>query len=128
MNNAEKQSRIIKSHGGKRPGAGRPAGSHNKLTRPLREAAALESEACLETLVYLRNHGESEQVRLAAANSILDRAHGRPRQEIDIKDDSVTVLIAPVPQIEDGRTIVDRAEGVLEAHVGEELLTRKRLQ
>ena len=33
-------------------------------------------------------------MRLAAANSLLDRGHGRPRQEIDLRDDGkVTVII-----------------------------------
>jgi hypothetical protein len=80
-------------HGGKRDGAGRPKGALNKITRPLREAAALESEACLETLIHLRDHGESEQVRLAAASAILDRGHGRPRQELDLTDRGVTVIV-----------------------------------
>ncbi|UVT20558.1 MAG: hypothetical protein H8K03_01155 [Nitrospira sp.] len=83
-NSDGKESRFIKRHGGKRPNSGRPAGSPNKLTRPFKEAAAMESEACLETLVHLRDHGGSEQVRLAAANSLLDRGHGRPSQQIGI--------------------------------------------
>jgi hypothetical protein len=92
----EKQSRNIKSHGGKRSGAGRPVGSLNKLSRPLREAAALESEACLQTLIHLRDHSASEQVRLSAAEAILDRGHGRPRQEID---SNTTLNIILPPQI-----------------------------
>lgn len=80
-------------HGGKRDGAGRPKGALNKITRPLREAAAQESEACLETLIHLRDHGESEQVRLAAASAILDRGHGRPRQELELTDRGITVVI-----------------------------------
>lgn len=93
MNTDGKESRFIKSHGGKRPGSGRPAGSPNKLTRPLKEAAAMESEACLQTLIYLRDHGESEQVRLAASTAILDRGHGRPRQELNLTDTAVTIIL-----------------------------------
>lgn len=93
MNADEKESRSIKSHGGKRPGSGRPAGSPNRLSRPLKEAAAMESEACLQTLIYLRDHGESEQVRLAASTAILDRGHGRPRQEFNLTDNTVTVVL-----------------------------------
>jgi hypothetical protein len=90
----EKLSRSIKSHGGRRLGSGRPSGSHNKITRPLKEAAALHSEACLNVLVDLRDHAESEQVRLAAAMAILDRAHGKPRQGLDLtKDEGITVII-----------------------------------
>ena len=93
MKGDENISRTIKSHGGKRPGAGRPSGSPNKLTRPLKEAAALHTEASLNVLVDLRDHAESEQVRLAAAMAILDRAHGKPRQGLDLAKEGVTVLI-----------------------------------
>ncbi len=90
----EKESKEIKSRGGRRPGAGRPVGSPNKLTRPLRELAALHSEDCIDVLVELRDHAEAEQVRLAAANALLDRGHGRPRQEIDMNaGQSLTVIV-----------------------------------
>lgn len=96
MSDEEKQSLDIKGRGGKRPGAGRPLGSPNKLTRPLKEAAALESEACLNTLIRLRDHAESEQVRLAAAQAILDRGFGKPRQGLDLtKDHGITVIVDP---------------------------------
>ena len=94
MENTEKESIAIRSRGGRRTGAGRPLGVPNKLTRPLRELAALHSEDCIAVLVELRDHAEAEQVRLAAANSLLDRGHGKPRQEIDLRDDGkVTVII-----------------------------------
>jgi hypothetical protein len=36
----------------------------------------------------------SEQVRFAAAKELLDRAYGRPRQEIDLHgDNSITVIV-----------------------------------
>jgi hypothetical protein len=84
VQNPEKESNLIKPRGGRRPGAGRPPGVPNRLTRPLRELAALHSEDCIAVLVELRDHAEAEQVRLAAANSLLDRGHGRPRQEVDV--------------------------------------------
>ena len=84
MNAHEKISTEIKGHGGKRPGAGRPPGRPNRLARPLKEAAAMHSETCLRVLVDLRDHAASEQVRLAAAMAILDRAHGKPRQQLDV--------------------------------------------
>ena len=104
MNKLEKESNIIKSRGGRRPGAGRPLGSPNKLTRPLKELAALHSEDCIAVLVELRDHAEAEQVRLAAANALLDRGHGRPRQEIDVNDEGhVTIIVqrsTPPPVLE----------------------------
>jgi hypothetical protein len=80
--------------GGRRPGAGRPPGAPNKLTRPVRELASDYSEECIHRLVHLSQHAESEQVRLAANIAVLDRAHGRPRQEIDLtKDERITVIV-----------------------------------
>ena len=90
---SEKESRTIGQVGGRRPGAGRPLGSPNKLTRPLKELAALHSEDCIAVLVELRDHAEAEHVRLAAANSLLDRAHGKPRQEIDLSEDNKLTII-----------------------------------
>jgi hypothetical protein len=76
----------------------------NKLTRPLRELAALHTEDCIAVLVHLRDHAEAEQVRLAAANALLDRGHGRPRQEIDVNDEGpVTIIVrrlTPPPVLE----------------------------
>jgi hypothetical protein len=66
----------------------------NKLTRPLKELAALHSEDCIAVLVQLRDHADAEQVRLAAATALLDRGHGRPRQEIELNaDKSITVIV-----------------------------------
>ena len=90
----EKESRSIKSSGGRRPGAGRPLGSPNKLTRPLKELAALHSEDCIAVLVELRDHAEAEAVRLQAASALLDRAYGRPRQEVDVNEGKhLTVIV-----------------------------------
>lgn len=94
MSEDEKLSKNISVRGGKRPGAGRPLGSPNVVSRPLKEAAAMHSDECLNVLVELRDHGLSEQVRLAAAVAILDRAHGKPRQGVDLsKDDKIVVVI-----------------------------------
>ena len=104
MKKLEKESNVIKSRGGKRPGAGRPLGAISKLTRPLRELAALHSADCIAVLVELRDHAEAEQVRLAAANALLDRGHGRPRQESEGDDEGpVTIIIqgsTPRPVLE----------------------------
>ena len=86
-------------HGGKRDGAGRPKGALNLIARPVKELAAEQSEASIERLIQLRDHAESEQVRFAAAKELLDRAHGRPRQEIAVEDNSIRVIIAPVPAV-----------------------------
>ena len=90
---------MIQKRGGRREGAGRPSGVPNKMTRPLKELAAQYTEDSIYTLVTLRDHAESEQVRLAAATALLDRGHGRPRQEIELNDKSITVLIQRESQL-----------------------------
>lgn len=72
------------ARGGKREGAGRPTGAVNKATADIREAAQEYSAQALQVLVAVATAGESEAARVAAANSILDRAHGKPRQGVDL--------------------------------------------
>jgi len=95
----EKESKEIRSRrGGARPGAGRPPGAPNKLSRPLKELASQYTEDSIHTLVTLRDHAESEQVRLQAANALLDRGHGRPRQELDVtQNNGVRVFVYGEP-------------------------------
>lgn len=82
------------AHGGRRPGAGRPRGALNRLTRPVKELAADQGSASIERLVWLRDNAESEQVQFAASRELLDRAFGRARQEIDVTADrSIRVII-----------------------------------
>lgn len=72
------------ARGGKREGAGRPKGAVNKATADIREAAREYSERALMVLVQVATAGESEAARVAAANAILDRAHGKPRQTSEV--------------------------------------------
>lgn len=77
----------------------------------------MESEACLETLIHLRDHGESEQVRLAASTAILDRGHGRPRQELGLGDGSnLTIIVnrGGKQPMDEGHMIVDGTGEVVE--------------
>lgn len=71
------------SRGGKRPGAGRPAGSQNRDTSAARAAlsALLEGhvQTAIEALSDIAQNGQSEAARVSAACAILDRTHGRPR-------------------------------------------------
>lgn len=84
----------VSTHGGRREGAGRPAGALNKLTRPVKELACDQGAESIARLVQLRDGAESEQVRFAAAKELLDRAYGRARQEIDVNSDhSIQVII-----------------------------------
>jgi len=57
---------------------GRKMGTPNKVTADLQEAAQAYTPAALKTLNEICVGGESEAARVAAANSLLDRGHGRP--------------------------------------------------
>ena len=71
--------------GGARSGAGRPAGVRNKLTKAkkqtLTEMAGRYTEQALATLAEIMTDEESPAAaRVTAANSLLDRGHGKPVQ------------------------------------------------
>ena len=100
MNNNQPKS----NRGGARPGAGRKKGTPNKATADIRAAAQEYTDQALSVLVQIATAGESEAARVAAANSILDRAHGKPRQSVEVEAD----VTATVRKIE--RKIVDPAQ------------------
>ena len=89
----ERKSVSIKGRGGFRPGAGRKPGVPNKLTADVRALAGEYGQSAIETLVELMDHGQTEQVRLAASQALLDRGHGKPRQEIDLSEDNRLTII-----------------------------------
>ena len=69
--------------GGKRPGAGRPVGSKNKVTPEVKAMAMRHCPEALQTVLELSRNAENESTRLAAAKEILDRGYGRARQVVD---------------------------------------------
>lgn len=73
--------------GGKRPGAGRKAGVRDKATLAqkgtLEELARTHTITALNTLVKVAKSSESDAARVTAANSILDRAYGKPSQRLE---------------------------------------------
>ncbi|PSJ60759.1 hypothetical protein [Pseudaminobacter soli (ex Li et al. 2025)] len=73
-----------KSRGGHRPGAGRPSGARSRATAAhkatLSDLARAHTSTALQVLVNVAKDGESESARVAAANALLDRAYGKPRQ------------------------------------------------
>ena len=75
------------ARGGKRPGAGRPAGSENSDTAAARaalsELASGHVETALAALAEIAASGQSEAARVSAACAILDRCYGRPRSAPD---------------------------------------------
>lgn len=68
---------------GSKPGerrGGRKAGTPNKATVELRQAAGAYTAEALETLATIMRQGQSETARISAATALLDRAHGKPAQ------------------------------------------------
>ncbi|ENN86057.1 hypothetical protein RHSP_31908 [Rhizobium freirei PRF 81] len=72
------------NRGGKRQGAGRPQGARSRATREhkatLSDLARVHTSVALQALVDIAKKGESESARVAAANSLLDRAYGKATQ------------------------------------------------
>jgi len=68
--------------GGYREGVGRPLGSSNKCTteqsQRLSELAKTYTEEALLTLADVARNGRTDAARVSAANSLLDRAYGKP--------------------------------------------------
>lgn len=68
---------------GSKPGerrGGRQAGTPNRVTVELRQAAGAYTGEALETLATIMRQGQSETARISAATALLDRAHGKPAQ------------------------------------------------
>ena len=66
---------------GSKPGerrGGRKKGVPNKAGRELREVAQEHTPGAIKTLAEICEKGESEAARVAAANALLDRGHGKP--------------------------------------------------
>jgi hypothetical protein len=64
------------SRGGRRIGAGRPAGSGNKAPPELREIARAHSDKAFGRVLQLID-SKDERVALMASNTVLDRAWGK---------------------------------------------------
>ncbi|QLQ33922.1 MAG: hypothetical protein HZT40_22445 [Candidatus Thiothrix singaporensis] len=63
---------------------GRKAGTPNKVQRPIREAAMDYSDEALAKLVEIMQDPETPAAaRITACREVLDRAHGKPTQNID---------------------------------------------
>lgn len=78
------------ARGGARPGAGRRKGSLNKATSDVKEAASVYSADAVRTLAEIMRDAEHPAAaRVSAANALLDRAHGKPKQSVDVEADLV---------------------------------------
>lgn len=73
------------ARGGARPGAGRRKGTPNKATADVKEAASVYSADAVATLAeIMRDPEHPAAARVSAANALLDRAHGKPKQALDV--------------------------------------------
>ena len=82
---------MANGRGGARSGAGRPKGSSNRATQSakakLSDLAKGYAPEALEVLAKIMREGDSENARIAAANSIIDRGYGKPVQAVTGADD-----------------------------------------
>ena len=87
---------------------GRQAGTPNKTTASIREAAQQYTDEALKTLVeVMGDETAPPAARVAAANSLLDRGHGKPRQELDVdhKGDLTHLIVNFIDSDGDGHAV-----------------------
>jgi hypothetical protein len=75
---------------------GRQKGSRNKLTREIKEAALEFSGEALSRIVSIMR-GEDDRVAFAAAQEVLNRAHGKPTQHTEATVEHRSVMRMPEP-------------------------------
>jgi hypothetical protein len=90
-------------HGGKRIGAGRKPGATSLAKRDLASLAKEHVDLALSVLCEIASAGQSEAARVTAANSLLDRAYGKPIQG------TVEIPMDKAPQMFEGWDI-ERAQ------------------
>ena len=77
-----------KSTGGAREGAGRPPGRANVATQALKatlsEMAREHTQEALGVVLEVMREGDTDAIRLAAANIVLDRGYGRPQAALEV--------------------------------------------
>ena len=79
---------------------GRKAGTPNKYTLAVKEAAQKFGQAALDELARLMTTSESDSVRVAACNAILDRAYGKPLAPIAHTGKDDTILTENISMLE----------------------------
>jgi hypothetical protein len=63
---------------------GRQKGTPNKATADVKEAAQAYTVEAVEALVAIMRDSESDAAKVAAVKELLDRAHGKPKQSVDV--------------------------------------------
>jgi hypothetical protein len=81
-------------------GKGRPKGAPNKATRELRALASEYTEQALLALAEVMGDGSAPHAaRVHAATALLDRGHGKPRQEHEIAGKDGKDLVPAEPDM-----------------------------
>lgn len=88
-----------------KPGQSGNPGGRRKDVGEVKELARAHTVEAITTLVEMMRGASSERVRVAAADSLLDRAHGRPAQAVTGEDGG------PIKAILQVVTGIDRAPG-----------------
>lgn len=100
------------ARGGKRAGAGRPAGVPNKITADIKALAQVHAATAITQLATILTTSENDQARIAAAKELLDRGYGKSTQHAEItgKDDGPVEMKTTIVNAHDVKAIVDRLE------------------
>ena len=108
--------------GGKRDGAGRPAGSPNKHTAERRAALADlvgdHVQVAIKALADIARDGQSEAARVSACTAILDRVYGRPGTSVSVDWTDATERPTEVVISAAAWPITDEAKSEIDEHRG----------
>ena len=84
--------------GGKRAGAGRPAGRRNKVTADIKEIAQSFGEEAIKSLVEIVRDGEAPHAaRVSAVKELLDRGYGKAKQALEHSGGMIYNVVTGVP-------------------------------
>jgi hypothetical protein len=84
--------------GGKRAGAGRPAGRRNKVTADIKELAQSFGEEAIKSLVEIVRDGEAPHAaRVSAVKELLDRGYGKAKQALEHSGGMTYNVVTGVP-------------------------------
>jgi len=96
------------------PGSGRKPGTPNKATKDLAEAAREYTHEALKVMVaIMRDESAPEAARISAAEAVLCRGYGKPKQSVELAGDQSKPIrmIADKPvTIEDWKAAYGRAD------------------
>lgn len=84
--------------GGKRAGAGRPAGRRNKVTADIKEIAQSFGEEAIKSLVEIVRDGDAPHAaRVSAVKELLDRGYGKAKQALEHSGGMTYNVVTGVP-------------------------------